>query len=93
MKIYGEVDEKTIAQFEKAMLGLDVKGCALMPDAHLGYTLPIGGVVSLRDMVVPAFIGYDNLREIEKHMLSKQSDSMCDYLYVLDLRIRYEEER
>jgi tRNA-splicing ligase RtcB len=30
-----------------------------MPDAHLGYAMPIGGVIATRDVVVPAWIGYD----------------------------------
>jgi tRNA-splicing ligase RtcB len=32
---------------------------ALMPDAHLGYAMPIGGVVSLEDAISPSFVGYD----------------------------------
>lgn len=32
---------------------------ALMPDAHLGYAMPIGGVVSLENAVSPSFVGYD----------------------------------
>ena len=30
-----------------------------MPDVHTGYTLPIGGVVSVQDKIFPSFIGYD----------------------------------
>ena len=32
---------------------------ALMPDAHLGYAMPIGGVVSLEEAISPSFVGYD----------------------------------
>jgi len=32
---------------------------ALMPDAHLGYAMPIGGVVSLENAISPSFVGYD----------------------------------
>ncbi len=32
---------------------------ALMPDAHSGYGLPIGGVLALRDAVVPYAVGVD----------------------------------
>jgi tRNA-splicing ligase RtcB len=32
---------------------------ALMPDAHTGYALPIGAVVATKDVVVPAWVGYD----------------------------------
>jgi tRNA-splicing ligase RtcB len=30
-----------------------------MPDAHKGYTLPIGSVVKTKDAIVPAYVGYD----------------------------------
>ena len=32
---------------------------ALMPDAHLGYGLPIGGVLATEDAVVPYAVGVD----------------------------------
>lgn len=34
-------------------------GGALMPDAHKGYALPIGGVAVLENAVSPSFVGYD----------------------------------
>lgn len=44
---------KTALRLPVAMFG------ALMPDAHLGYSLPIGGVVALQGAISPAFVGYD----------------------------------
>ena len=32
---------------------------ALMPDAHLGYGMPIGGVVAVDNAVIPAAVGVD----------------------------------
>ena len=32
---------------------------ALMPDAHQGYGMPIGGVVAARNAVIPAAVGVD----------------------------------
>ena len=34
-------------------------GAALMPDAHVGYGLPIGGVLALEGAVVPYAVGVD----------------------------------
>jgi tRNA-splicing ligase RtcB len=34
-------------------------GAALMPDAHVGYGLPIGGVLALRNAVCPYAVGVD----------------------------------
>lgn len=50
---------KTVDQFYSALYqDFAVKG-ALMPDAHLGYSLPIGAVIATKDIIVPAWIGYD----------------------------------
>ncbi len=59
-KIYAEVlEDEALKQFEDAMnQDFVVKG-ALMPDAHTGYSLPIGAVVAADNYVVPAFVGYD----------------------------------
>ena len=32
---------------------------AMMPDAHLGYAMPIGGVAGLEGAISPSFVGYD----------------------------------
>ncbi len=39
-------------------LPISVRG-ALMPDAHLGYGLPIGGVLATRNAVIPYAVGVD----------------------------------
>lgn len=59
-KIFAEVlEQEALNQFESAMQqDFAVKG-ALMPDAHAGYSLPIGAVVATKDIVVPAWVGYD----------------------------------
>lgn len=48
-----------IQQFEDAIRQPFVIQGALMPDAHSGYALPIGGVVATEGVVVPAWVGYD----------------------------------
>lgn len=59
--IYGreQIDEESLQQMYTAMkLPVAVKG-ALMPDAHLGYGLPIGGVVAAYNAVMPYGVGMD----------------------------------
>lgn len=59
-KIFGEIlCGKTLAQMHESMAHDFVVGGALMPDAHAGYSLPIGGVVMTDGCVVPAWVGYD----------------------------------
>ncbi len=62
-RIYGEVgtdiDSGAIDQLELAMrLPIAVKG-AIMPDGHVGYALPIGGVYATHNAVAPAMVGVD----------------------------------
>ncbi len=58
--IFGEnLDPAAVAQMEDAIrLPVSVKG-ALMPDAHKGYGLPIGGVLAVKDAVIPYAVGVD----------------------------------
>lgn len=58
-ELYEDGEESPISQLETAMsLPVATRG-ALMPDAHLGYALPIGGVVALENAISPHFIGFD----------------------------------
>ncbi len=61
--LWGEVgvdfDYKSLEQMENAcMLPVAVAG-AMMPDAHLGYGLPIGGVLATKNAVIPYAVGVD----------------------------------
>lgn len=59
-KIYGEAFEQgALDQFYSALEQDFVVRAALMPDAHQGYTLPIGAVVATKDFVLPSWVGYD----------------------------------
>jgi len=60
-KIYGEenIDSQAVEQMQTAMkLPIAVKG-ALMPDAHVGYGLPIGGVLATYNAIIPYAVGMD----------------------------------
>jgi tRNA-splicing ligase RtcB (3'-phosphate/5'-hydroxy nucleic acid ligase) len=81
--IYGadHIQEGAIRQMEVAMkLPVTVAG-ALMPDAHQGYGLPIGGVLATRNAVIPYGVGVDigcrmalSIFDIpEEHFLQHQS--------------------
>ena len=54
-----EIEEGAIKQMETAMkLPISVAG-ALMPDAHQGYGLPIGGVLATDNAIIPFGVGVD----------------------------------
>ena len=59
-RIFAEVlEQEALNQFESAMQQPFVVRGALMPDAHAGYSLPIGAVVATDGVVLPAWVGYD----------------------------------
>src|SRR6266516_2079876 len=57
---WGEgLEHEAVMQMEKAcLLPVSVAG-ALMPDAHVGYGLPIGGVLATENSVIPYAVGVD----------------------------------
>ena len=59
-RIWGDDIEATAVQQLKnaCKLPISVSG-ALMPDAHVGYGLPIGGVLATREAVIPYAVGVD----------------------------------
>ena len=59
-RIWGEgFDHTTLLQIEQAGLLPIAKATALMPDAHSGYGLPIGGVLATDNAVIPFAVGVD----------------------------------
>jgi tRNA-splicing ligase RtcB len=57
--VWGEHDEGTIEQIKRCASDREAVKAALMADGHLGYSMPIGGVVAYRDAVSPSGVGYD----------------------------------
>lgn len=59
-KIFAQdIENSALEQFYSA-LNQDFAVCgALMPDAHSGYSLPIGAVVATDGVILPAWVGYD----------------------------------
>ena len=60
-EIWGQelIPENTFTQMNQAMQLEPVVGGALMPDAHHGYGIPIGGVVAMENAVAPYMVGVD----------------------------------
>jgi tRNA-splicing ligase RtcB len=55
--VWGQHDPNTIEQIKNCHK--DADHAALMADGHLGYAVPIGGVVAYEDRVSPSGVGYD----------------------------------
>src|SRR6185369_6718100 len=77
---WGEgLEHEAVMQMERAcLLPVAVAG-ALMPDAHVGYGLPIGGVLATENAVIPYAVGVDiacrmrlSLYEVSPHLLGQK---------------------
>ena len=54
-----DIDTQAHAQMRQACQVPSAAAAALMPDAHVGYGLPIGGVLALENAVIPYAVGVD----------------------------------
>lgn len=58
LRVWGDPDEQTVKQMQEAMkYGADY-GC-LMADHHLGYSVPVGGVISYSKSINVNGVGFD----------------------------------
>ncbi len=55
--VFGEPQQNAVAQIENCMKS--AAHGALMADHHLGYAVPIGGVLAYEDAISPSGVGYD----------------------------------
>ncbi len=55
--VWGEPLQNAVEQMENC--AKDAEHCALMADHHLGYAVPIGGVIAYEKRVSPSGVGFD----------------------------------
>lgn len=73
-----DLDPNAVAQMENACrLPVAVRG-ALMPDAHVGYGLPIGGVLAVRNAVIPYAVGVDIACRMKMTVLDWPVSALAD---------------
>jgi tRNA-splicing ligase RtcB len=73
------IDAGAFEQMQNSLrLPVSVAG-ALMPDAHIGYGLPIGGVLATQDAVIPYAVGVDiacrmrlSVYEVSPHLMGQK---------------------
>ncbi len=60
LKLFGDpLDDNAVEQIKNVMKDERAVAGALMADHHLGYSMPIGGVVAYRDAISPSGVGFD----------------------------------
>jgi tRNA-splicing ligase RtcB len=84
-KVYAELLDPTAQeQFSDVLKQSFVSYGALMPDAHAGYTMPIGGVAACRDVIVPQFVGFDigcGMCAYKSEYTKEQVEAVAQILY------------
>ncbi len=79
-----DIDEKSQTQMTHACRLPMAVAAALMPDAHLGFGLPIGGVLALENAVVPYAVGVDiacrmkmTITDLPVDLVARNEASQC----------------
>src|SRR6184192_3203322 len=78
-RIWGhDLEPDAVQQLKNACkLSVAVSG-ALMPDAHVGYGLPIGGVLATKDAVIPYAVGVDIACRMKLSVLDMPVNALVD---------------
>ncbi|HEX4142934.1 MAG TPA: RtcB family protein [Pirellulales bacterium] len=81
-RTWGEsgIDPESHVQMRQACALPMATGAALMPDAHVGYGLPIGGVLALEGAVVPYAVGVDIACRMKLSVFDMPAFSLTDRL-------------
>ncbi|MGE3519218.1 MAG: RtcB family protein, partial [Vicinamibacterales bacterium] len=59
LKVFGTHDQRTLQQLDRCVSAEPGALGVLCADGHLGYSMPIGGVVGYKQFVSPSGVGYD----------------------------------
>lgn len=71
-----DLDPQSIAQMRNACRLPVARQGALMPDAHVGYGLPIGGVLATENAVIPYAVGVDIACRMRLSVLDIPADAL-----------------
>ena len=71
-----DIDEGAHVQMRQACQVPSAVAAALMPDAHIGYGLPIGGVLACEDAVIPYAVGVDIACRMKMSVLDVPVESL-----------------
>ncbi len=71
-----QIDRATRLQMDQACQLPVARGAALMADAHVGYGLPIGGVLACENAVIPYAVGVDIACRMKMSVLDLSPDTI-----------------
>lgn len=73
-----DIDTEAHKQMQQACQVPGAVGAALMPDAHVGYGLPIGGVLACENVVIPYAVGVDIACRMKLSVFDMPVESLTD---------------
>lgn len=73
-----DLDPGAIRQLQNACRLPVARRGALMPDAHIGYGLPIGGVLATKDAIIPYAVGVDIACRMRLSVLDMPQEALDD---------------
>ncbi|MGC1273393.1 MAG: RtcB family protein [Planctomycetaceae bacterium] len=76
-----DIDKGAHDQMKHACALPVARGAALMPDAHIGYGLPIGGVLATEDAVIPYAVGVDIACRMKLSVLDLPVSSLDEHFH------------
>ncbi len=85
LTIFGDPEEKTVAQMRRCLTMPEAAAGVLCADAHYGYSQPVGGVAAYRGAVSVSGVGYDigcGLKGVRTNL--KASDVRADLTKIVD---------
>ncbi len=85
LTIFGDPEEKTVAQMRRCLTMPEAAAGVLCADAHYGYSQPVGGVAAYRGAVSVSGVGYDigcGLKGVRTNL--KASDVRADLPKIVD---------
>jgi len=71
-----EIEDSAHAQMRQSCQVPVARKAALMPDAHMGYGLPIGGVLACENAVIPYAVGVDIACRMKLSVFDLPTDAM-----------------
>ena len=83
--IFGEPEEKTVAQLRRCIATPEAAAGVLCADAHYGYSQPVGGIAAYRDAVSVSGVGFDigcGLKGVRTNL--KAADVRADLPRIVD---------
>lgn len=73
-----DIEPAAIEQMKQACALPVSVGAAMMPDAHLGYGLPVGGVLATYNSVIPFCVGVDIACRMKLSIIDKDPQTLND---------------